>query len=165
MFRQFAVSEQVRRPVSRFSRMSKSTSISTGGIERRPIPASISFRACAWRVAREAIEYESTGGVVASEPVADHAKDNVVGHQLTGVHGGLGAEAQRRSRGHGLAQQVAGGELDGAVLGHQALRLCALAGARRAEKNDAQVDFPSVRDGGVSYRHPAVDVKRARERT
>ena len=79
--------------------------------------------------------------------------------QLARIHRRLRAQAKRRACRHGLAEQVPGGKLDRAVLGHKPLRLGALARARCAKENDAQEDVPFSRSGGVSYSDPAVAVK------
>ena len=63
------------------------------------------------------------------QALADHAQHDGVVHQLAGLHGLLGRNAQRRAARDGRTQQVPGGDLRNAKALHEALRLRALAGA------------------------------------
>ena len=67
------------------------------------------------------------------QALANHAEHGGIVDQLAGVHGGLGAQAQFRALGNGLAQQVAGGYLRDSIGFDQQLRLCAFAGSGRSQ--------------------------------
>ena len=57
------------------------------------------------------------------------SEDDVVGHQLTGVHCRLGTLAEFGAARDGVAEQVPGRDLGDTLLVTQALGLSALAGA------------------------------------
>src|SRR2546423_1275257 len=60
--------------------------------------------------AREAVEEISLGTIGLPEPLLHQTDDDVIGHQLPGVHHLLRGESERRTRLHRGAQHVAGGD-------------------------------------------------------
>ena len=71
------------------------------------------------------------------QPFADQAEHDLVGHELAGVHRGLGPLAELGAARDGVAQQVAGGHLRNARLVAQALGLRTLAGAGCAKQYES----------------------------
>ncbi len=69
------------------------------------------------------------------QAILDQADDDLVGDQLAASHDALDLLAERRARGDGGAQHVAGGELHHPPGLHQTLGLSALARRGRAEKD------------------------------
>ena len=83
--------------------------------------------------AREAVEDEPRSAIGLVEPFADHGDDQVVGHELAGLHDSLGLAAEHGSRAHRRAQHVAARNLrDAEVLGEKP-GLGAFARSRTAE--------------------------------
>ena len=80
-------------------------------------------------VARIAVEDEALRGVRAAEPLADQAEDDVVGHQLAGIHRRPGTLAKFGAARDRVTEQVPGRDLRDTLLVTQALGLSALAGA------------------------------------
>src|SRR5262249_51786624 len=93
-------------------------------------------------------EHEAADGVRVLDALADDPEHDVVGDELTGVHGGLRLEAELGSARHRLPQQVAGGDLRYAVLLHEHLGLGALSRTGCAQQYD-------------SHRSPALSPKSA----
>jgi len=91
--------------------------------------------------AREAVE-DRARAARRVEPLADQRRDDGVTDEFTRFHHRLGLEAGRRPLGHRLAEHVAGRQLDHAARVDQALRLGALAGARRSQQDDVHVPAP-----------------------
>src|SRR5690606_13910194 len=84
--------------------------------------------------ADHSIEHHTVGGLGASHLFGDHAEDDLVAHQVTGLHHRPGLEAERGAVGNGIAEQVTGCERgDSEPLGQHGT-LGALACPRRAEK-------------------------------
>ncbi len=97
------------------------------------------------RSARITIEDSPGAGAHGIKLVTDQRRDDLVRDQLARFHHGLGLEANRRPGLDGGAQHVARGKLLEAMTFDQALGLRALAGTRRAEKNDIHFDSPPLR--------------------
>ncbi len=76
------------------------------------------------------------------EPLGDDAVDDVVGDEITAIHHFLGGKAHRRLGRDGRAQDVAGRELRDTESLDQDLGLRALAGARRAQKDQPHLTLP-----------------------
>ena len=62
--------------------------------------------------AREPVKDHAAGAIGLGQPVAQDGDDDLVADQLAGFHHGLGLLAGLGARGHGGAQQIAGGQLD-----------------------------------------------------
>ena len=92
--------------------------------------------------AREAVQDEAAGAVRPVDPLGDERHHQVVRHQLAGLHDRPGPRAERGALLHRRPQHVAGGKLDDAEALDQPLRLCALARARWAEKDQVQRRLP-----------------------
>src|SRR4029079_2356837 len=92
--------------------------------------------------AGKAIQDEALAGVRLVDPLGNHPSDDVVGHQLPGIHDFLGGLAQFRTRGDRGPQHVAGGELHQATLRLEPLRLGTLPGAGRPEQNEVHPRRP-----------------------
>ncbi len=71
------------------------------------------------------------------QALADQPEDDLVGHELARVHGGLGPLAEFRAALDGVAQQVAGRHLRNALFVAQPLGLSALAGTGCAEQYES----------------------------
>jgi len=77
-------------------------------------------------------------GVAATQPLADHADDHVVGHKVAARHDRLRAQAQLSAVAHRRSQHVAGGDVGEPMrLGHPR-RLRALAGTGRAHEDQIE---------------------------
>jgi len=87
--------------------------------------------------AREAVEHKAALARRLVEVLADQVHDEVVRHELAGVHDVLGLLAERRLRLHGGAEHVARREVAHAVLLDELGRLRALARAGRAHEHHA----------------------------
>ncbi len=72
-----------------------------------------------------------------AQPLADQPEDDLVGHELARVHGGLGPLAEFGAALDGVAQQVAGRHLRDALFVAQPLGLRALAGTGCAEQYES----------------------------
>ena len=109
-------------------------------VRRRPSSdsASSSDSACG-HGARKAVEQEAVAGLVGVHPLGDHARDQVVGHQIAPVHVLLGLPAELRLLLHRPAQDVAGGVVGKVEVLPEARGLGALAGARRAEQDEVEL--------------------------
>ena len=159
MFSTWPVFEQVRRPVRRFIRISKSTSMSTAQSSFRPSSASTALRlsACA-RLRGNPSRMKPRLRVGLREALFDHAEHDLVGHELAGIHRGLGLEPSgvlsataRRSR---SPVETCGS----CVVLLQALCLSAFAGTRRAEHDDSHVVLHEE-SGRYAKRRPPTFVK------
>src|SRR5699024_4186233 len=87
--------------------------------------------------ARETVEEETGLRVVLLQTRLDHADGHVVGHQVAGVHVGLGLEAQRRALADVRAEQIAGGNVGDAELLGENGGLGALAGTGGTKENES----------------------------
>ena len=67
-------------------------------------------------IARKTVEYETVFSVRFGKPGLDHAEHDLVGNQLSGIHGGLGPFPQLAAGGYLGSQQVARGHLWNFVL-------------------------------------------------
>ena len=74
-----------------------------------------------------------------------HRDDDVVGDEPAGIHDRLDPRSERAARGDRGAQHVAGRELHETVFLFEPLRLGALAGARRPEKDQVHQRRPRSR--------------------
>src|SRR2546430_8006892 len=90
-------------------------------------------------VARETIENETAAGIGFAQALADHAQHQGVLDEPATVHGFPGLAAEFGASGDGGPQQIAGRDLRDTGPLHQTLSLGALAGAGRAQQNDAHV--------------------------
>ena len=88
--------------------------------------------------ARKAVQDEPALGVGLRQPLADHADDDVVGHEVAAGHDLLGHQPQLGAVPNGLAQHVAGGDVGEPVLRRNARSLGALAGAGRAHEDQVE---------------------------
>src|SRR6266571_3121778 len=91
--------------------------------------------------ARKAVEQIAARAVQVLQALLDEADDDVVGHELPGVHHFLSGDAERGAGLHRGAQHVSGGDLRNAELLPDERGLRALARARRPEKNQSH---PSI---------------------
>ena len=91
--------------------------------------------------AGKAVQQEPVRAGGGGQRLVDDAVDDLVGHQLAGVHQRLGPLAQRGAVGHRLAQDVAGGELRDAEAGREPLRLRAFSRAGWTEEDEVH-DHP-----------------------
>ena len=85
---------------------------------------------------REPVEDRAAPRVRLLEPVEEDADDRVVGHELAAGHVAVGLTPERRARGHGRAEQLAGAEDRHAEMVGDDRSLGALSGARRPEEHD-----------------------------
>ena len=69
--------------------------------------------------------------------LVDHADDDLVGHQLAGVHEVLHLEARRRALRHRGPEDIAGGQVLDAVVRGEERSLRPLARAGLAEQHEA----------------------------
>src|SRR3954470_1779834 len=94
--------------------------------------------------AHHAVEDDPLGRLGLGQLVAHYAEDEVVAHQVAGLHQGLGLQAERGAPLHRVAEEVAGGELGNAEGFSQDAALGALPGTRRAHEEDvhARLAFP-----------------------
>src|SRR5882762_8950596 len=90
-------------------------------------------------VARKTIENETAARIGFAQALADHAQHQGVIDQPATVHGFLGLAAELGPPGYGGPQQISARDLRDAGSLHQTLGLGALAGAGRAQQNDAHV--------------------------
>jgi hypothetical protein len=81
--------------------------------------------------ARKAVEDEAPG---AAQPLGHHPDDDIVGHQRALVHVTLGLEPKCCPRRQGLAEHVAGRQVEGTPLPREIARLRALARPGRPQK-------------------------------
>src|ERR671931_15883 len=102
--------------------------------------------------ARKAVEEIAALAVGLLQPLLHETDDDVVGHELPGVHHLLRREAKRRAGLHRGAQHVTGRNLRDAVLLADEVRLRAFAGAGRAEKYHPHRSIlrTAARSSGVS---------------
>ena len=63
------------------------------------------------QVPGETIQDEALGGIRLAQSLPDNSQDQLVAHELTRIHGGLGLETQLRTRGDRLAKQITRGNL------------------------------------------------------
>ena len=130
----------MRRPVSRLIRASSSTRMART-LRDRPVELvksgvqSLGLR----DGAGEAVHEEALGGVGFLQPVLDDADDHAVGDQVAGVHVLLGFQAHGGLVLDRVAQDVAGGDVGDAVLGHDTAGLGALAGSGRAQQDEIEL--------------------------
>jgi hypothetical protein len=61
--------------------------------------------------AHHAVEDDALGGFRLGQLLAHHAQNDIVVHQVAGLHHRLGLEAERRPPLHRVPQQIARGEL------------------------------------------------------
>ena len=97
-----------------------------------------SASACATR-AREAVEQEAVLRLGRLDGLEDDAGDDLVGHELAGVHELLGLLAELALGGHGGAQHVARRDVRQVEVVGQPLGLRALAGAGRTEEDEIEL--------------------------
>ena len=95
--------------------------------------------------AGEAVQDEAACAIWLADALAQHVDDDLIGHQVAGVHDRFGAQADFRTPGHFGAQHVTGGDLGDPVGEFQPLCLRALARAWRAQKDQVQRSRPRVR--------------------
>src|SRR3712207_2683957 len=86
---------------------------------------------------REAVQEKAVGGVRLTEPVLHHGHGDLVGHQVAGVHVGLGLLAELGPTAHVGSEDVARGDGGYAELARDDLGLRPLACPRRTEQHDA----------------------------
>ena len=89
--------------------------------------------------AREPIEQEALDSVGLRETVADDADDDLVRDQRPGVHGLLGRQAHLRALSNGGTEHVSRGDVRQLKARADARRLCPLAGAGGAQKDDVEL--------------------------
>ncbi len=85
----------------------------------------------------ESVEDEALGCIGLVDPVGNDADHDIVRHQATARHDGLGLQPDRRLRLNRRTQHFAGGQLNDAVAMHKPLRLGPLARPRRSQKNQS----------------------------
>ncbi len=89
--------------------------------------------------AREAVEDEPVPRVLLPEALGRHRHDQVVGHELAGVHVLLGLLAELGPLLHVRPQHVAGGDVGQLEVRTQAVGLRSLARAGRAEQDQVEL--------------------------
>jgi hypothetical protein len=87
---------------------------------------------------REAIEQEAAPRVGLAEARAHEADDDLVGHEVSGVHVALRCGTQLAAPGHGVAQDVPRRDVRDLVEPDDALRLRALSRPRGAEQHEVE---------------------------
>ncbi|KAG1318488.1 hypothetical protein G6F63_015187 [Rhizopus arrhizus] len=85
-------------------------------------------------IARVAIQDEALGDIGLGQARFQHAQQDVVRHQVAGIHHRLGLLAQLGAGGDFRAQHVTGRNVGDPQLFLQARRLCPLARAGRAQQ-------------------------------
>ena len=90
-------------------------------------------------VARETIENETAAGIGLAQALADHAQHQGVLDEPATIHRLPRLAAELGASGDGRPQQISGRDLRNTGPLHQTLGLGALAGAGRAQQNDAHV--------------------------
>ena len=99
-------------------------------------------RFCLGDSSRKAVqEYPLVPDVLPCQPLTNHSDDQLIGHQVAGVHVGFRLLAKVRAVGHGVPQDVPGGQMDDVIFLDQAGRLCALPGPRRAEQYHVSLSY------------------------
>ena len=108
-----------------------SVKVDTGGFERLGLRDR----------ARHAVKDEAVRAVVAGDPLADDADDDIVRNELASVHEAFGLQAGFGSVFDRFAKNVAGGNGGDVQLLADDLRLCALAGTGSTQKNQLHSIF------------------------
>src|SRR5207248_3066605 len=113
--------------------------------------------------AGESVEQEALlGDERGLHGLLDDPVDEIVGHQLAGVHQSLGLLAEGRAIGDGLAQDVARRELWQAKAYRQAMSLGTLSRSRRTQEDEVQHPACFLRGSGRRQVAAAADARTAR---
>jgi hypothetical protein len=99
------------------------------------------------QVARKAVQNESVCGITLGQAFANDSQHDLVGNEVAGVHGGLGAPAVLGPAGQSAAQQIAGGDLGDAIARDETLGLGSFPRTRGPHKHDTH-------PGNSTHRRP-----------
>jgi hypothetical protein len=81
------------------------------------------------------VENEAVCRVRFPDAIGDNRNHDVIGHKFSTVHNVLGAESQRRARGHCCTQHLPGRQLGNAKTRGEPRRLSTFSRARRSQHN------------------------------